>query len=208
MKQSDTTNERVQKVMARAGFGSRREIETWIVAGRISINGNTAQLGDSIRPEDTLRVDGRIVPPQRLFQSECRVLCFYKPAGLLCSRTDPQGRPTIFEQLPRKFGGRWVSVGRLDYNTCGLLLLTNDGELANRLMHPSREIEREYAVRVLGKITAEVEARLLEGVQLEDGPAHFDRIVAAGGEGANQWFHVTLREGRNREVRRYGNRKE
>ncbi len=195
-------NEKLQKVLARAGFASRRELEEWIAAGRISVNGKIATLGDRVGEHDIIRVDGRVVQRARLAPRERRVLIYHKPLGEVCTRSDPEGRPTIFDNLPRLTNGRWVTIGRLDINTSGLLLLTNDGELANRLMHPSSEIEREYAVRVLGEISAETLERLRSGVQLEDGEAHFDRLVDAGGEGANHWYHVTLREGRNREVRR------
>ncbi len=194
--------ERIQKVLAREGLGSRREVETWIADGRVSVNGKVAQLGDAVALSDKLRVDGRLVNLGRHAEATSRVICHYKPPGVMCTRKDPEGRPTIFANLPKKYSGRWISVGRLDFNTSGLLLLTNDGELANRLMHPSREIEREYAVRVLGKIEAAALRALLDGVRLEDGLARFEAIVPAGGAGANQWFHVLLREGRNREVRR------
>ncbi|MGE0081965.1 MAG: 23S rRNA pseudouridine(2605) synthase RluB [Thiohalomonadaceae bacterium] len=195
-------NEKLQKVLARAGFASRRELEEWIAAGRISVNGKIATLGDRVGEHDIIRVDGRVVQRARLAPRERRVLIYHKPVGEVCTRSDPEGRPTIFDSLPRLTNGRWVTIGRLDINTSGLLLLTNDGELANRLMHPSSEIEREYAVRVLGEISEEVLERLRSGVELEDGEARFDRLVDAGGEGANHWYHVTLREGRNREVRR------
>jgi 23S rRNA pseudouridine2605 synthase len=195
-------NEKLQKVLARAGFASRRELEEWIAAGRISVNGKIATLGDRVGEQDVIRVDGRVVQRARLVPRERRVLIYHKPLGEVCTRSDPEGRPTIFDNLPRLTNGRWITIGRLDINTSGLLLVTNDGELANRLMHPSSEIEREYAVRVLGEVLPETLERLRSGVQLEDGEAHFDRLVDAGGEGANHWYHVTLREGRNREVRR------
>lgn len=195
-------NEKLQKVLARAGFASRREVEEWIAAGRISINGKIATLGARVGEHDVIRVDGRVVQRARLVPRERRVLIYHKPVGEVCTRADPEGRPTIFDNLPRLANGRWVTVGRLDINTSGLLLLTNDGELANRLMHPSSGVEREYAVRVLGEVPPETLDRLRDGVELEDGPAHFDRVMDAGGEGANHWYHVTLREGRNREVRR------
>ena len=193
-------DEKIQKVLARAGYGSRREIETWIEQGRIKVNRQIAKLGDRIGPEDRVFLDGK---PLRIQHApRLRVIAYHKPVGEVCTRQDPEGRPTIFERLPRIQNARWIAVGRLDINTSGLLLLTTDGELANRLMHPSSEIEREYAVRVLGEITPENLQQLQAGVMLDDGMAHFDRILDSGGEGSNHWYHVTLCEGRNREVRR------
>jgi 23S rRNA pseudouridine2605 synthase len=194
--------ERLQKVLARQGLGSRREIEEWIRHGRITLNGRCAQLGDRCHPGDRLTVNGRPLNLDAPGAEPTRVLLYHKPVGEVVSRRDPEGRPVIFTQLPRPARGRWISVGRLDINTQGLLLVTNNGELAHRLMHPSRQIEREYAVRVLGHIGDGILDRLTHGVELEDGPARFENIRSAGGDGANHWFHVTLREGRNRIVRR------
>lgn len=194
--------ERLQKILARAGLGSRRTIESWIQAGRVSINGRVAKLGDCVGIADRISVDGRLVPDKRLVATPVRVLAYYKPAGLVCTREDPEGRATVYRDLPTLKQGRWVSIGRLDFMTSGLLLFTNDGALAHRMMHPSSGIEREYAVRVLGKIANSVRKRLLEGVELEDGLARFESITDAGGQGANHWFRVTICEGRNREIRR------
>lgn len=196
--------EKLQKVLAHAGHGSRREIESYIEAGRISIDGKTATLGDRIdvNTNAKIRLDGRILGIKDAQKNPCRVLAYYKPEGELCTRHDPDGRPTVFDRLPRIQGARWIAVGRLDVNTSGLLLFTTDGELANRLMHPSREVEREYAVRVFGQVDDDKLRQLSRGVQLEDGPAAFKTIKFTGGEGINQWYNVTLTEGRNREVRR------
>lgn len=194
-------SEKLQKVLARAGFGSRREMERWIEAGRVRINDRPAQLGDRVEAGDSLRVDGRPVARKSLEPSR-RIIAYHKPVGEVCTRNDPEGRPTIFDKLPKLRGERWIAVGRLDINTCGLILLTTDGELANRLMHPSSELEREYAVRILGEADADTLKRLTSGVELEDGMARFERVVDGGGEGANRWYHVVLREGRKREVRR------
>ncbi|KMJ44234.1 23S rRNA pseudouridine(2605) synthase RluB [Xenorhabdus khoisanae] len=200
---SDKT-EKLQKVLARSGHGSRREIEGYIQQGRISIDGKTATLGDRIevKPSVKVRLDGRILTIKEPQKTVCRVLAYYKPEGELCTRHDPEGRPTVFDRLPKMQGARWIAVGRLDINTCGLLLFTTDGELANRLMHPSCEVEREYAVRVFGEVDNAKLRQLTQGVQLEDGPASFKTVTFKGGEGINQWYNVTLTEGRNREVRR------
>ncbi|MFP2770749.1 23S rRNA pseudouridine(2605) synthase RluB [Oceanisphaera sp. KMM 10153] len=194
--------EKLQKVLARAGKGSRREIETLISQGRVSVNGNVAHLGDRVTGREPIRVDGHLVETQPEGEIICRVLAYHKPEGEVSTRKDPEGRPTVFDRLPKLQGSRWVAVGRLDVNTSGLLLFTTDGELANRLMHPRHEIDREYAVRVFGEVTEAMLQRLRKGVMLEDGMARFDTIKYSGGEGMNHWFHVTLKEGRNREVRR------
>lgn len=195
--------ERIQKVLARAGYGSRRQVETWIKEGKVICNGEVATLGDQISEGDTLKLDGKPLSAKRLWQqSEHQVILYNKPVGEVCTRKDPEGRRTIFQSLPTPKQGRWVSVGRLDINTSGLIILTTDGELANRLMHPSNEMDREYAVRVLGDVTPEVMQNLRDGVMLEDGEAKFADIQESGGEGANKWFHVVIQEGRNREVRR------
>lgn len=197
-------SEKLQKVLANAGHGSRREIETMIAAGRVSVNGKVATLGDRVDVSSALkiRIDGHAISLRESEDQVCRVLAYYKPEGELCTRSDPEGRPTVFDRLPKMRGSRWIAVGRLDVNTCGLLLFTTDGELANRLMHPSREVEREYAVRVFGQVDDNKLRDLAKGVQLEDGPASFKTIRFTGGEGINQWYNVTLTEGRNREVRR------
>ena len=203
-KKEKILGEKLQKILARAGQGSRRELEEVIAAGRVSVDGKIASLGDRVvlSSATKIRIDGHlinIIPTQKEI---CRVLMYYKPEGELCTRSDPEGRATVFDRLPRLTGSRWIAVGRLDINTSGLLLFTTDGELANRLMHPSREVEREYSVRVFGNVDEAMLQRLRKGVQLEDGPANFKQIKAVGGTGINQWFDVTLTEGRNREVRR------
>jgi len=187
-------------VLAAAGLGSRREIESWIAAGRVTVAGRVAKLGDRAAPGEAITVDGR--PVALLPPPAGRVLLYHKPEGELVTRSDPQGRPTVFDRLPP---GRWIAVGRLDINSAGLLVLTDDGELANRLMHPRYGVEREYAVRVHGTLgPAELE-RLRRGVELADGRAAFERIEPAdprSRESANRWYRVTIKEGRNREVRR------
>ncbi|HUT40487.1 MAG TPA: pseudouridine synthase [Gammaproteobacteria bacterium] len=193
--------ERLQKVLARAGLGSRREIEDWIRAGRITVNDQPAELGVSVTDLDRIKVDGRLVTLAAT-APEPRTMIYHKPAGEITTRKDEAGRPTVFDSLPKIRNARWITIGRLDFNTAGLLLVTTDGELAHRLMHPSWEIEREYAVRVLGNVDEHVLLNLMEGVMLDDGMAAFGTIRDAGGQGANHWYHVTVREGRNREVRR------
>ncbi|QEA39011.1 23S rRNA pseudouridine(2605) synthase RluB [Pistricoccus aurantiacus] len=197
-----TTSEKLQKVLARAGLGSRREMETAISDGRVKVNGRLATLGDRIEIRDSVTFDGRPVTLKAADDTPRRVLMYNKPEGELCTRKDPEGRRTVFERLPRLKGERWIAIGRLDINTSGLLLFTTDGELANRLMHPSTEIEREYAVRVMGEVKREHVLAMVEGVMLEDGPARFSDVQEFGGEGINTWFHVVIMEGRNREVRR------
>lgn len=194
-------SEKLQKVLARAGHGSRRVIEEWIAAGRVKVNGRVAKLGDRVEGGEKLTLDDHPVT-ERVFEPDCRVLAMNKKEGVVCTRSDPEQRPTIFHDLPRLRGARWIAIGRLDINTTGLILLTTDGELAHKLMHPSTQVEREYAVRVFGNVTPEMLETLKTGVTLDDGPAHFDEIKEAGGEGINRWFHVVLREGRQREVRR------
>ncbi len=204
MSDKSQRTEKLQKILARSGHGSRREIEGYLQEGRISIDGVKAKLGDRIDANSTakIRLDGRILSIREAQKDVCRVLAYYKPEGELCTRSDPQGRPTVFQRLPRLNSACWIAVGRLDVNTSGLLLFTTDGELANRLMHPSREVEREYAVRVFGEIDDAKIRQLTRGVQLEDGPASFRSVSYRGGEGINQWYNVSLTEGRNREVRR------
>lgn len=194
------SEERIQKVLAKAGVGSRREMERAIEAGRVIVNGEVAKLGDKVSPSDELKLDGKSVKVEN--SKLRRVLIYNKPEGEICTRKDPEGRHTVFDRLPKLPGERWVAVGRLDINTSGLLLFTNDGELANRLMHPSRQIEREYAVRVLGEVTQDHIDAMCDGVELEDGFAKFTDVQFFNGSGANQWFHVVIMEGRNREVRR------
>ena len=195
-------SEKLQKVLARVGLGSRRYMEEVIAAGRVSVNGQVAQVGERIEPGDELRIDGRKVSFQIEDEIRRRVLIYYKPEGEICSRNDPESRPTVFDQLPAIANDRWVMVGRLDINSTGLLLFTNDGELANRLMHPSNEVEREYAVRVMGEVTPQIKNNMLKGVVLDDGPAKFESFSEIGGEGINRWYQVVVKEGRNREVRR------
>lgn len=203
-KKVKVVGEKLQKILARAGQGSRRELEEIIAAGRVSVDGKIATLGDRVQVSSStkIRIDGHLINLISTQKEICRVLMYYKPEGELCTRSDPEGRATVFDRLPRLTGSRWIAVGRLDINTSGLLLFTTDGELANRLMHPSREVEREYSVRVFGNIDDAMLQRLRKGVQLEDGPANFKQIKVVGGTGLNQWFDVTLTEGRNREVRR------
>lgn len=195
-------SEKLQKVLANLGHGSRREVERWIAEGRVSVNGEVATTGDRVEPEDRIFVDGKPISQKK---QRHRTILYNKPTGQICTRKDPEGRPTVFDRLPKLKKQRWISVGRLDFNTSGLLLLTTDGELANRLMHPSYQIEREYVCRILGDVEEHHLQAMVDGVLLEDGVARFSDIVKAPGEedeGANQWFYVCLMEGKNREVRR------
>jgi 23S rRNA pseudouridine2605 synthase len=198
----ENTSERIQKVLAQEGYGSRREIESWITERRILVNGEVAKLGDRINLSDKIKLDGRLLRLAKTAKQKIRVIAYHKPAGEVCSRKDEKGRKSVFDHLPRLNRGRWISVGRLDINTLGLLLFTNNGELAHRLMHPSTGIDREYAVRVIGQVEKEKLERMINGVELEDGLARFTDIVDSGGEGVNHWYHVVLMEGRNREVKR------
>ncbi|MFO1310534.1 MAG: pseudouridine synthase [Burkholderiales bacterium] len=195
--------QRLHKVLASCGFGSRRAMEEMILAGRITVNRLPAEVGQKVGPGDEVRINGELVKV-RFTEPRPRVLMYHKPAGEIVTRDDPEGRPTVFAKLPSIGNGKWINVGRLDYNTEGLLLFTNSGDLANRLMHPRYEVEREYAVRVLGRLSDEQMQRLRDGIELADGMAKCDKVEDGGGEeeGANHWYHVVLKEGRNREVRR------
>ena len=194
--------ERIQKLLARAGIGSRREIEGWMESGRLTVNGDPATPGQKATVNDRFELDEKRLDVTGAAVTVRRVLIYNKPEGEVTTRKDPEGRPTVFDRLPRLKDTRWISIGRLDINTTGMVLFTTDGELANRLMHPSSQIDREYAVRVFGEVDDAMIERLKAGVLLEDGMAKFSDISAAGGSGINRWFHVTLLEGRNREVRR------
>lgn len=197
-----TTSERLQKILSQAGLGSRREMERWIERGDIQVNGVTAKIGDSATEKDVIKVNGKNIINPLAIPSRTRILLYHKPVGEICSRNDPKFERTVFDNLPSLKLGRWIQVGRLDLNTSGLLLFTNDGELANSLMHPKFEFEREYAVRVHGQVTPVMLKTLQRGIMLDDGMAKFKRIEFRGGEGANSWYHVVISEGRNREIRR------
>ena len=200
--QTNAAGERIQKILARGGVGSRREIERWIEEKRIKVNGDIVGQGVRLKAGDYLEVNDRVVHWEKFAEQATRVLLYHKAVGEVVTRNDPEGRPVIFKNLPALETARWIAVGRLDINTSGLLLVTNNGELANRLMHPSFEIEREYAVRILGNVSDATIELLKTGVALEDGMAKFDEIHFAGGEGANKWYNVIVSEGRNRLVRR------
>lgn len=193
--------ERAQKALAKLGFGSRREIERWIEQGAVKVNGKKIELGAKLVEGDRVQLNNRSVIINSK-QDQTRVILYNKPEGEICTRNDPEGRKSVFKNLPKIKSGRWINIGRLDINTSGLLLFTNNGELANRMMHPSYEIEREYAVRVNGHVSNDVLEKLQKNVELEDGNAHFESIEDGGGQGKNHWYHVVLKEGRNREVRR------
>jgi len=193
-------SERLQKLIANAGYGSRRWAERLIEQGRISINNKEATLGDKATIADKVTIDGRLIDLKRYSEEETKVLMLNKQAGVICSNKDEEGRKSVFEFLPENT--RWVMVGRLDLNSAGLLLFTNNGDLANKLMHPSSEIDREYAVRVLGRVSDEDIKQLISGIELDDGFAKFHKVTLGGGDGANRWYHVVVREGRKREVRR------
>ena len=193
-------SERLQKLIANAGYGSRRWAERLIEQGRVSLNNHDVKLGDKAVLNDKVRIDGKLIDLKRYAETETKVLILNKQAGFICSNKDTEGRKSVFDLLPEN--SRWIMVGRLDLNSSGLLLFTNNGELANKLMHPSAQIDREYAVRVLGKVKEEHIKKLTNGVELEDGFAKFHKVTQGGGEGANRWYRVVIREGRKREVRR------
>ncbi|MCW8385745.1 pseudouridine synthase [Fluoribacter dumoffii] len=196
------SSERLQKILSQAGLGSRREMERWIENGWVQVNGKPAKLGDSASGEDKITVKGKLIANPLRVRQNVRILLYHKPVGEISSRHDPKFEKTVFDHLPHLRQGRWVQVGRLDLNTSGLLIFTNNGDLANKLMHPKYGLEREYAVRVHGQVSQEALNNLQKGIELEDGIAKFTRLEFRGGEGANAWYHVTLNEGRNREVRR------
>jgi 23S rRNA pseudouridine2605 synthase len=193
--------ERLQKALASAGVGSRREMEAWIAEGRVQVNGETAVLGSKVGPRDVVKVGGRRIY-LRFDDKRTRLLIYHKSEGEIVSRDDPKGRATVFDALPKVRGAKWIAIGRLDYNTEGLMIFTTNGELANHLMHPRFEVEREYAVRLLGELDDAQIASLVEGVELDDGPAQLQSCFRAGGEGVNRWYRVIIKEGRKREVRR------
>jgi len=195
-------SEKLQKVLARAGFGSRREIEVWIGKGRVKVNGRVAVIGDRVGDTDKIIVDGKKLVTQAKHRKDRRILLYNKPENEICTRKDPEGRPTVFDKLPVVKRGRWISIGRLDINTSGLLLFTSDGELANKLAHPSSQIEREYAVRVMGEVTSDMVQRMHKGLLIDGHLCRFTDIQYFAGKGVNRWYHVVTMDGRNREVRK------
>jgi len=199
---ADDDAPKLHKVLAEAGLGSRRDMEELIIAGRVSVNGEPAHIGQRILPTDAVRINGKLIQRKVNNNKPPRVLVYHKPAGEIVSHDDPEGRPSVFDRLPTMKTGKWLAVGRLDFNTEGLLLFTTSGDLANRLMHPRYNIDREYAVRTLGELEEGMRQKLLAGVELEDGLASFSKIQDGGGEGINKWYRVVIGEGRNREVRR------
>lgn len=206
-KNNATPPQRIQKVLAQMGLGSRRQIEQWIAEGRVQINGKTAVLGQTISQSDKIRANGKLVDIKHSFShlgslNKVRILLYHKPEGEIVSVKDPKNRPTVFAHLPRLRNAKWINVGRLDFNTSGLLLFTTSGELANRLMHPSSGIIREYSVRILGELTLESQQKLLSGVEIDGELCQFQSLEEVGGTGANRWYKVTLNEGKNREVRK------
>lgn len=206
-KNNATPPQRIQKVLAQMGLGSRRQIEQWIAEGRVQINGKTAVLGQTISQSDKIRANGKLVDIKHSFShlgslNKVRILLYHKPEGEIVSVKDPKNRPTVFAHLPRLRNAKWINVGRLDFNTSGLLLFTTSGELANRLMHPSSGIIREYSVRILGELTLESQQKLLSGVEIDGELCQFQSLEEVGGTGANRWYKVTLSEGKNREVRK------
>lgn len=206
-KNNATPPQRIQKVLAQMGLGSRRQIEQWIAEGRVQINGKTAVLGQTISQSDKIRANGKLVDIKHSFShlgslNKVRILLYHKPEGEIVSVKDPKNRPTVFAHLPRLRNAKWINVGRLDFNTSGLLLFTTSGELANRLMHPSSRIIREYSVRILGELTLESQQKLLSGVEIDGELCQFQSLEEVGGTGANRWYKVTLSEGKNREVRK------
>jgi 23S rRNA pseudouridine2605 synthase len=193
--------QRLHKVLASCGFGSRRAMEEMILAGRITVNREPAEVGQKVGPGDEVRINGELVKV-RFAEPRVRILMYHKPSGEIVTRDDPEGRTTVFEKLPNIGNGKWIAIGRLDFNTEGLLLFTNSGDLANKMMHPRYEVERQYAVRVMGMLTPEQQQALTSGIELADGPAKVESLVDGGGEGSNHWYHIVINEGRNREVRR------
>ncbi|HEY5994735.1 MAG TPA: pseudouridine synthase [Gallionellaceae bacterium] len=201
--QDKQPGERLQKVLAQAGLGSRREMEEWIAAGRVTVNGEVAELGMRVSEGDVIRADRRIVHVREQGESLPRILLYHKQEGEIVSRDDPEGRSSVFDNLPKVRGHKWIAIGRLDFNTSGLLIFTTSGDLANRLMHPRFEVEREYAVRVQGEMTPEQMKQMVgKGIELDDGPVKFEKLTDEGGEGFNHWYRIVVKEGRNRVVRR------